>query len=60
MKVGYLIYLEGDPYECIKNTAALGFHYGQLSVWADKYRTPEAAERIAAACRDFDFTVTAV
>ena len=60
MNVGYLIFLEGDPYDCIQNAARLGFKCGQISVWADKYRTPEAAERIAAACRDFDFTITAV
>ena len=60
MQVGYLIYLEGDPYDCIKNAASLGFKCGQISVWADKYRTPEAAERMLAACRDFDFTITAV
>ena len=60
MNVGYLIHLEGDPYLCIKEAAALGFRAGQLSVWDMAYHTPESAERILAACRDFDFTVTAV
>ncbi|MBE6567696.1 MAG: sugar phosphate isomerase/epimerase [Ruminococcaceae bacterium] len=60
MNVGYLIHLENDPYEQIREAAALGFRYGQLSVWDMAYHTEESAERILAACRDFSFTVTAV
>ena len=60
MNVGYLIHLTGDPYENIREAAALGFHHGQLSVWDMSYHSDESAERILAACRDFDFTVTAV
>lgn len=60
MNVGHLIFLEGDPYDRIREVAELGFRHGQLSVWDMSYHTPENAERILAACRDFDFTVTAV
>ena len=60
MNVGYLIHLEGDAYECIQKAAALGFRSAQLSVWDMAYHTEECASRILAACRDFDFTVTAV
>lgn len=60
MNVGYLIHLEGDPYEKIREAFSLGFHQGQLSVWDMAYHTQESAERILAACREFDFTVTAI
>lgn len=60
MNVGYLIHLTGDPYENIREASELGFHHGQLSVWDMSYHSDESAERILAACRDFDFTVTAV
>lgn len=61
MNVGYLIHLEGkDPYEGIREASELGFRHGQLSVWDMSLHTEESASRILAACRDFDFTVTAV
>lgn len=61
MNVGYLIHLEGaDPYVCIREASELGFRYGQLSVWDMSLHTEAAASRILDACRDFDFTVTAV
>lgn len=60
MNVGHLIFLTGDPYDRIREAASLGFRHGQLSVWDMSYHTEECAERILAACRDFDFTVTAV
>lgn len=61
MNVGYLIHLEGaDPYERIREAAELGFRHGQLSVWDMSLHTEESAARILDACRDFDFTVTAV
>ena len=60
MNVGYLVHVEGDPYDRIREAAEMGFRYGQLSVWDMSLHTPEGAERIRSACRDFDFTVTAV
>ena len=60
MNVGYLIHLEKDPYEHIREAASLGFHHGQLSVWDMSFHSEESAERILSACHDFDFTVTAV
>ena len=60
MNVGYLIHPTGDPYDAIREASELGFHHGQLSVWDMSMHTPECADRILTACRDFDFTVTAV
>ena len=60
MNVGYLVHVEGDPYPAIREAAEMGFHEGQLSVWDMSLHTPEGAARILSACRDFDFTVTAL
>lgn len=61
MRVGCLIRMTSDPYGCIRHYAEdLGFKSGQLSIWDMSLYTEESAEQIKRACRDFDFTVTAV
>lgn len=60
MRVGILIQLKEDVYECISYAAKLGFRSGQLSVWDMSLYTKENAQIIKKACSDFDFTITAV
>ena len=53
--------MTGDAYGCIRHYAEdLGFKSGQLSIWDMSLYTEESGEQIKRACRDFDFTVTAV
>lgn len=42
------------------HAAKLGFQSGQLSVWDMSLYTKETAQIVKRACRDFDFTITAV
>lgn len=61
MRVGCLINMNENPYECIRHFAVdLGFCSGQLSVWDMSLYTEENAHLVLKACREFDFTVTAV
>lgn len=60
MKIGILIKLEKDVYNCIAHAAELGFKRAQLSVWDMSLYTKENAELIKKACSDFDFEITAV
>lgn len=61
MRVGWLVTLNHDPYECIRHAAVdLGFHSGQLSVWDMSLHTQETADIVLKACEDFDFDITAV
>ena len=61
MRVGCLINMNENPYECIRHFAEdLGFKSGQLSVWDMSLYTKGNAESVLKACRDFDFTSTAV
>lgn len=61
MRVGCLIQMTNDPYECIRHYAVdLGFKSGQLSVWDMSLYTEENAKIVRRACKDFDFTVTAL
>jgi len=61
MRVGNLVYMEKNPYECIKHYAVdLGGRSGQLAVWDMSLYTSENAELVLKACEDFEFTITAV
>ena len=61
MRVGCLINMNENPYECIRHFAVdLGFCSGQLSVWDMSLYTEPNAHQVLKACKDFDFTVTAV
>ena len=61
MKVGILIYVKEDRvYDYIKEAHEQGFDNGQLSYWNLSYYTDENAAEINRACKDFNFTVTAV
>lgn len=61
MNVGCLVRLTKDPYECIRHVAVdMGFRCGQLSVWDMSMHTRECADLILNACKEFDFTITAV
>lgn len=61
MRVGWMVSLNGDPYENIRYAVQeLGVHSGQVSVWDMSIYTRENADRVLQACKDFDFDVTAV
>jgi len=61
MRVGWLVNLNENPYECIRHAAVdMGFKSGQLSVWDMKLYTKENADAVKRACEDFDFEPTAV
>lgn len=61
MRVGCLINMNSNPYECIRHFSEdLGFKSGQLSVWDMSLYTDENAEAVKKACLDFGFTVSAV
>ena len=61
MKVGMLISLvKGEVYARIESAAKKGFDNAQLCVWDLSLYTDETAEEIKRACKDFNFTVTAL
>lgn len=60
MQVGLLMHLNKDAYGCIAHAAKLGFTNGQLAVWDMDLYCEDSVEQVKRACRDFDFTVTAV
>lgn len=61
MRVGWLVSLKGDPYQCIRHAAQeLGCHSGQVSVWDMSMHNQETADLVLKACKDFDFDITAV
>lgn len=60
MKVGFLVDLTENAYDCIKDAAEKGFDNGQVSVWDMRLYTDEVALEIKRACKDFNFTITAV
>lgn len=60
MKVGIQLPLREDIYERVAWAAGLGFHSGQLCAWNIDLYTEAIAEQLKKACRDFDFTITAI
>lgn len=61
MRVGWLVGLKGDPYENIRYAVEkIGVHSGQLSIWDMSIYTRENADKVLQACKDFDFTPTAL
>lgn len=60
MKVGLLIPLEENPREKIAYAVSLGIHCGQISVWDMRLYRQDVADAINAACKELDFTVTAL
>lgn len=60
MKVGILINLKDDPYGRIGRAAKLGFSSGQISVWNLSLYSEEGVQLVKKACKDFNFTITAV
>lgn len=60
MKVGILFGLKENAYDCIAENAAKGFDNGQLCVWNLDLYTNEIAGEIKRACKDFNFTITAL
>lgn len=61
IKVGCLVRLTEEPYECIRHVARdMGFRCGQLSIWNMALYSKENADIILRACEEFNFTITAV
>ncbi len=60
MKVGILVHVNKDLYEAIKEAHEQGFDNGQLSMWNMDNYTDENVEKVKRACKDFNFTITAV
>lgn len=60
MRVGVLIRLDKNVYECIRHAAELGFKSGQISVWDMSLYSEETAQLIQRACKDFKFAITAI
>lgn len=60
MRVGILIHLNEDVYECIRHAANLGFQSGQISIWDMSLYTEKNIQLVKQACEKFDFTITAV
>lgn len=60
IKVGILINGKENIYDQIAHAAGLGFDNAQISVWEMGYYNERYADEIKRACRDFNFTVTAI
>ena len=60
MKPGLLMHLREDAYEVIAHAAGLGFDNGQLVVWDMNLYREDIAQELERACRDFQFTLTAI
>lgn len=60
MKVGLFFNLKADAYACIREVSEQGFNNGQLGVWDMELYTDEIAEEVKRACRELNFTITAV
>ncbi len=62
MKIGKLIssIANASYYEKIKKASSQGFDNGQIAVWDMDYYTDANAEELKRACRDFNFTITAL
>ncbi len=60
MKIGILVELKGDVYNCIADAAKQGFSNGQLAVWDMSLYNEHTIAEVKRACNDFSFTPTAV
>ncbi len=60
MKIGLLVQLKDNVYECIAKAAQQGFDNGQLAVWDMSLYNDRTVSEVQRACRDFSFTPTAV
>ncbi len=60
MRAGILVPVRDDPYTCLARAAELGFMSGQLSIWNMALYQTQTAAQIRDACRELDFTITAV
>lgn len=60
MKIGILVQLKGDVYDCIAQAAKQGFDNGQLAVWDMSLYNDHTVAEVKRACADFGFTPTAV
>ncbi len=60
MEVGILIHMSQDVYEDIAKMARLGFTNGQLAMWDMSLYEEDKVCEIQRACREHNFTVTAV
>ena len=60
MKVGILVRLEGNVYDAIAKAAGQGFDNGQLAVWDMSLYNEDTVAQVKQACKDFNFTPTAV
>ena len=60
MKVGIQLPLREDIYDRVAWAADLGFHSGQLCAWNIELYTEAMTRQLKKACRDFDFTITAI
>ena len=60
MKVGILVELKQNAYECIEKAAKQGFNNGQISVWDMSLYNEDIIAEVKRACTDFNFEITAV
>lgn len=60
MKVGILLPFKENVYEEIASAVQKGFDNAQLSAWDQSLYTDAMAEEVKRACRDFNFTVSAL
>lgn len=60
MKVGILVELKQNVYECIAHAAKQGFNNGQISVWDMSLYNDHTVSELKRACADFNFEITAV
>ena len=60
MKVGILVELKQNAYECIAKAAKQGFNNGQISVWDMSLYNEDIIAEVKRACTDFNFEITAV
>ena len=60
MKVGILVELKQNVYECIAHAAKQGFNNGQISVWDMSLYNDHTVSELKRACADFNFKITAV
>lgn len=60
MEVGILIHMSKDVYEDIAKMGRLGFTNGQLAMWDMSLYEDDKVAEIQRACKDYNFTVTAV
>lgn len=62
MKVGiaFSFRVADTPYNCIKTLVGRGFDNGQLCIWDMNDYNDSVVEELKRACKDFNFTITAV